>query len=52
MVLIAEDDLAALEETISLLRDPAAQAEQAVEDGDVCTVDEVRARIAARRRDA
>lgn len=54
VVLIAEDDLAALEETISLLRDPAAQArlreaEQAIDDADVYTVDEVRAMLAARR---
>lgn len=54
VVLIAEDDLASLEETIALLRDPAAQArlreaEQAIVDGDVFTVDEVRALLAERR---
>lgn len=54
VVLVSEDDLASLEETVELLSDAAAQArlresEQAIEAGDVYSVDDVHALLAARQ---
>lgn len=55
VVLMAEDDLASLEETLALLSDPAAQAriresEQAIAAGDVYTTAEVRDLLSRRRQ--
>lgn len=52
-VMVSPDELAALEDTLDLLSDPAAmrelaEAQQAHRDGDFMTGDELRARFSAR----